>query len=190
MILGAGEVESLRRRRRRRRAWARSWSRSIATPLLLARGRPRKPERILICTAIGEPGKGRHPGGRLARPPPRRDRDSSARDASGSRAAAHRRGRTWSAVSRPCASSRSRAAMPSARRRIPVAGILAELRENPHDVVVIGAGGPRHAGGAARMRLLDPRRARGCRRPPDRGSRRLIPGWTAHYGYSSRYDSA
>src|SRR6202043_236804 len=40
----------------------------VATPLLLARGRPRRPERILICTAIGEPGKADiRAGGWLAR---------------------------------------------------------------------------------------------------------------------------
>lgn len=139
VILGAGEVESLSRRRR-------SWSlgeelaRSIATPLLLARGRPRKPERILICTAIGEPGKADiRAGGWLARrltatatllyvTPPGRAPQALAR--------AH--------LERGVATLRelevrSRYAVREAET--PVAGILAELRENPHDIVVIGAGG-------------------------------------------------
>ncbi|HEY4229964.1 MAG TPA: ATP-binding cassette domain-containing protein [Thermoanaerobaculia bacterium] len=40
----------------------------ITTPLLLVRGRPRRLERILICTAVGEPGKADiRAGGWLAR---------------------------------------------------------------------------------------------------------------------------
>jgi sulfate/thiosulfate transport system ATP-binding protein len=141
VILGAGEVESLRGRGRRRAAsLGEELVRSIATPLLLARGRPRKPERILICTAVGEPGKADvRAGGWLAR-----RLNATA---------------TLLHVTRP-----GRAPAPSARAHLergvatlrelevqsryaireaedPVAGILAELREHPHDVVVLGAGG-------------------------------------------------
>jgi sulfate/thiosulfate transport system ATP-binding protein len=141
VILGAGEVESLRGRGRRRAAsLGEELVRSIATPLLLARGRPRKPERILICTAVGEPGKADvRAGGWLAR-----RLNATA---------------TLLHVTRP-----GRAPAPSARAHLergvatlrelevqsryaireaedPVAGILAELRENPHEVVVLGAGG-------------------------------------------------
>ncbi len=139
VILGAGEVESMRRRRRTTNL-GEDLVRTIATPLLLARGRPRKPERILICTAVGEPGKADvRAGGWLAR----------------------RLGATATLlhVSRP-----GRQPLPAVRAHLergvatlrelevqsryvireadgPVAGILAELQENPHDVVVIGAGG-------------------------------------------------
>ena len=140
VVLGAGEVESMRRRRRRSTALGEELARSVATPLLLARGRPRKPERILICTAVGEPGKADiRAGGWLAR-----RLNATA---------------TLLHVSRP-----GRAPLPMARAHLergvatlrelevqsryaireaedPVSGILAELREHPHDVVVLGSGG-------------------------------------------------
>ena len=138
VIVGAGEVEPVRRRRSTH--LGEELVRSLATPLLLARGRPRKPERILICTAVGEPGKADvRAGGWLAR-----RLNATA---------------TLLHVTRP-----GRAPVPIARAHLergvatlrelevqsryaireaedPVAGILAELRENPHDVVVLGAGG-------------------------------------------------
>ncbi|HEY1435041.1 MAG TPA: ATP-binding cassette domain-containing protein [Thermoanaerobaculia bacterium] len=67
VVVGAGEMES-RRRRGPSPALGEQLAGRIATPLLLARGRPRKPERILICTAVGEPGKADvRAGGWLAR---------------------------------------------------------------------------------------------------------------------------
>ena len=103
---------------RRRRA-SRGAGPLVATPLLLARGRPRKPERILICTAIGEPGKADvRAGGWLAR---RLNAtvDSPPRDAPGPRAVALG-ARASGARRRDAARARGPEPLsPSARRRIP-----------------------------------------------------------------------
>jgi sulfate transport system ATP-binding protein len=137
VVVGAGEVES-RRRRGQSTVLGEELAATIATPLLLARGRPRKPERILICTAVGEPGKADvRAGGWLAR----------------------RLGATVTLlhVTRP-----GHAPPPFVRQHLergvatlrelgvagqssireaegPIEGILAELRERPHDLVVVGA---------------------------------------------------
>jgi len=137
VVVGAGEMES-RRARRGSPELGEELAARIATPLLLARGRPRKVERILICTAVGEPGKADvRAGGWLAR----------------------RLGATVTLlhVTRP-----GREPLPWVRSHLergiatlrelgvtggfsvreaegPIEGILAELREKPHDLVVVGA---------------------------------------------------
>src|SRR4029453_3335570 len=67
VVVGAGEIESLRGLRRSESV-AEELLPSMRIPLLTARGRPKKPESILICTAVGEPGKSDvRAGGWLAR---------------------------------------------------------------------------------------------------------------------------
>ncbi len=109
--------------------------------MILARGRPRRLEKILICTAVGEPGKTDvRAGGWLARrlgasatllhvthpdrtPPPH--------------ARAH--------LERGVATLRElgvRSGFSVRQAENPVGGILAELRSAPYDLLVIGAGGP------------------------------------------------
>jgi sulfate transport system ATP-binding protein len=138
VIVGAGEVESLTRR------GASSLVEELAErtkiPLLAARGRPRKLERILICTAIGEPGKTDvRAGGWLARrlgaavtllyvTPPGRELHPYAR--------AH--------LERGVATLRELGVLSRFSVReseAPVGGILEEMRAEPTDLVVIGAGG-------------------------------------------------
>jgi sulfate transport system ATP-binding protein len=137
LIVGAGEVESMRPRRPQN--LAEELADTITTPMLFARGRPRRPESILICTAVGEPGKADiRAGGWLARrlgatatllhvTPPGRAPHASVR--------AHlERGvvtlRELEVTSRY-----------TVREAVsPIAGILAELRATPHDIVVVGAG--------------------------------------------------
>jgi ABC-type Fe3+/spermidine/putrescine transport system ATPase subunit len=113
----------------------------MTTPLLLVRGRPRRIERILICTAVGEPGKGDiRAGGWLARRLgaavtllhvmiPNRTAVSMAR----------------SHLQRGIATLRELEVNGSASIRegeTPLEGILAELRAQPYDLVVIGAPPP------------------------------------------------
>ena len=123
VIAGAGEVESLEGPPRFRRPRRRASRRSSTIPLIAARGRPRKLERILICTAIGEPGKADvRAGGWLARRLGR-DGDAPPRDAPGTRAAAlragaPREGRRDAARARACIAA-FRSARPSAHRRHP-----------------------------------------------------------------------
>jgi sulfate transport system ATP-binding protein len=140
VIAGAGEVESLKGRR-----GGPSLIEGLAyrtkIPLLAARGRPRRLERILICTAIGEPGKADvRAGGWLAR-------------------------RLGAAVTLLHVTSPGRAPTPFARAHLErgvatlrelgvrsrfsiresddaVGGILEEMRAEPTDLVVVGAGGP------------------------------------------------
>ncbi len=139
VIAGAGEVESLKGRRGSPSLVEELASRT-KIPLLAARGRPRKLERILICTAIGEPGKADvRAGGWLARrlgaavtllhvTPPGRAPQPLAR--------AH--------LERGVATLRE-LGVPSRfsfrESEAPVGGILEEMREQPTDLVVIGAGG-------------------------------------------------
>jgi sulfate transport system ATP-binding protein len=139
VIAGAGEVESMRSRRGSP-SFAEELAAQTAIPLLLARGRPRKLERILICTAIGEPGKTDvRAGGWLAR-------------------------RLGAAVTLLHVTHPDRTPLPYARAHLergvatlrelgvlsrfsvrqaesPVGGILAELRAEPYDLLVVGAGG-------------------------------------------------
>src|SRR5262249_10297362 len=64
VIVGAGDLDP----RLRRTSVAEELLPRMTTPLLLVRGRPRRIERILICTAVGEPGKADiRAGGWLAR---------------------------------------------------------------------------------------------------------------------------
>jgi sulfate transport system ATP-binding protein len=137
VIVGAGEVES-RRGRSQSHGLGEELAERIATPLLLARGRPRKLERILICTAVGEPGKADvRAGGWLARrvgatvtllhitrpglPPPPLVRSHLERGVTTLRELG---------VSGEFSVREADG---------PVEGILAELRERPHDLVVVGA---------------------------------------------------
>jgi sulfate transport system ATP-binding protein len=153
VIVGAGDLDP--RPGRRRANIADELLARIATPLLLVRGRPRRPERILICTAVGEPGKADvRAGGWLARrlnatvtllhvTVPGRTTPPSVQ--------AHlQRGvatlRELEVTSR--SSTRDAAT--------PLEGILAELREEPYDLVVIGtpprgARAPVRGGGVARQ---------------------------------------
>ena len=138
VITGAGEVESLKARR-----GSPEIVEEIAAlsriPLLAARGRPRPLQRILICTAVGEPGKADvRAGGWLARrlgaavtllhvTPPGRSPTTYAR----------------SHLERGVATLRelgvgSRFSIREAEA--PIDGILEEMRAEPTDLVVIGAG--------------------------------------------------
>jgi sulfate transport system ATP-binding protein len=137
VIVGADDVES-RWRRQQSPGLGEDLAARIATPLILARGRPRKLERILICTAVGEPGKADvRAGGWLAR----------RLGATVTLLHVMRPGRTplalvRSHLERGVATLRelevtSRYAVREADS--PIEGILAELREHPHDLVVVGA---------------------------------------------------
>jgi sulfate/thiosulfate transport system ATP-binding protein len=136
VIVGAGELDP--RPGRRRTIFADELLPSIRTPLLLVRGRPRRPERILICTAVGEPGKADvRAGGWLARrlnatvtllhvTVPGRATPPSVQ--------AH--------LQRGVATLRELEVVSRSSIReapTPLEGILAELREEPYDLVVIGA---------------------------------------------------
>jgi len=137
VVAGAGEIEATRRRGQ---PWAlgEELAGRVAIPLLLARGLPRKLERILVCTAVGEPGKADvRAGGWLAR-------------RLGAKV-------TLLHVTRP-----DHTPLPLVHTHLergiatlrelgvagtfsvreadsPIAGILGELREEPHDLVVVGA---------------------------------------------------
>jgi len=113
----------------------------IKTPLLLVRGRPRRFERILICTAVGEPGKADiRAGGWLAR---RLNATVTLLHVTIS-------GRTMPALvhahlTRGVATLRELEVKgrPSLREAAtPLEGILAELRSEPYDLVVTGAPPP------------------------------------------------
>jgi len=138
VIAGAGEVESLKGRRGSP-GLVEEVAEMSKIPLIAARGRPRKLERILICTAIGEPGKADvRAGGWLARrlgaavtllhvTPPGRAPQRYAQ--------AH--------LERGVATLRelgvhSRFSVREADA--PIDGILEEMRAEPTDLVVIGAG--------------------------------------------------
>ena len=113
----------------------------IATPLILARGRPRKPERVLICTAVGEPGKADiRAGGWLAR---RLGAEATLLHAA--RPGSKPQPIVQSHLERGVATLRelevpSRFAVREAES--PIGAILAELQEHPHDIVVVGAPPP------------------------------------------------
>ncbi len=143
VIVGAGEMET-RWGRHQSPGLGEDLAAAIKTPLVLARGRPRSPRRILICTAVGEPGKADvRAGGWLARrlgaevtllhvTLPDRTPLPFVR----------------SHLERGVATLRelevaSRFSMRAAES--PIEGILAELREAPYDLIVVG--GP---SGAAR----------------------------------------
>jgi len=139
LIAGAGELASMRGRRSAP-SFAEDLAAQTTIPLLLARGRPRRIERILICTAIGEPGKTDvRAGGWLAR-------------------------RLGASVTLLHVTHPDRTPLPFARAHLergiatlrelgvpssfsvrqdetPLGGILAELRAEPYDLLVVGAGG-------------------------------------------------
>jgi sulfate/thiosulfate transport system ATP-binding protein len=139
VIAGAGEVESLKNRRGSP-GLVEELAGRTKIPLLAARGRPRKLERILICTAIGEPGKADvRAGGWLARrlgaavtllhvTPPGREPQPYARLHLDRGVVTLRELGVQSRISVRQSDS-------------PVEGILEEMREHPTDLVVIGAGG-------------------------------------------------
>jgi len=138
VIVGAGELESLRRGRTRSPGLGEMLAARIRTPLLLARGRPRKIERILICTAVGEPGKADvRAGGWLAR----------RLGAKVTLLHVTRPGHPMlplvrSHLERGVATLRDLGVAGSFSVRgeeSPVAGILGELQAEPHDLVVVGA---------------------------------------------------
>ncbi|HEY2797557.1 MAG TPA: ATP-binding cassette domain-containing protein [Thermoanaerobaculia bacterium] len=113
----------------------------ITTPLLLVRGRPRRLERILICTAVGEPGKADiRAGGWLAR----------RLNATVTLLHVTIPGRTMPALvhahlTRGVATLRELEVKGKASLReaaTPLEGILAELRSEPYDLVVTGAPPP------------------------------------------------
>ena len=139
VVAGAGELASMRGRRSSP-SFAEELAAQTTIPLLLARGRPRRIQRILICTAVGEPGKTDvRAGGWLAR-------------------------RLGAAVTLLHVTHPDRTPLPFARAHLergiatlrelgvrsrfsvrqdetPLGGILAELRAEPYDLLVVGAGG-------------------------------------------------
>jgi hypothetical protein len=138
VIVGAGEVASLRGRTRRRAPeLAEEIALETSIPLLAVRGRPRAFTTILICTAIGEPGKSDvRAGGWLAR----------RTNATATLLHVSRPGRAT-----PFADEHLDRGVSTVRElgvtgqwamreaEDPVEGILGFLRENPHDLVVVGA---------------------------------------------------
>jgi len=139
VVVGAGELESLRGRSRSP-GLGEMLAARIRTPLLLARGRPRKIERILICTAVGEPGKADvRAGGWLAR----------RLGAKVTLLHVTRPGHPTlplvrSHLERGVATLRDLGVAGSFSVRgdgSPVEGILGELQAQPHDLVVVGASG-------------------------------------------------
>jgi ABC-type Fe3+/spermidine/putrescine transport system ATPase subunit len=138
VVTGAGEVASLRGRARKRSPdLAEELALSTSIPFLAVRGRPRRFEKVLICTAIGEPGKADvRAGGWLAR---RMNATTTLLHVS-------RPGKTT-----PFADAHLERGVSTVRElgvtgrwalresEDPVEGILAFLRENPHDLVVVGA---------------------------------------------------
>ena len=137
VVVGAGEVESRRGRREPPRLGEVLAGR-IRTPLLLARGRPRRIEKILICTAVGEPGKSDiRAGGWLAR----------RLGAGVTLLHVVRPGQTPLPMvpihlERGVATLRELGVAGTHCMRTaesPVEGILGLLRESPHDLVVVGA---------------------------------------------------
>jgi len=137
VVIGAGEVESRRGRREPPRLGEVLAGR-IRTPLLLARGRPRRIEKILICTAVGEPGKSDiRAGGWLAR----------RLGAGVTLLHVVRPGQTPLPMvpihlERGVATLRELGVAGTHCMRTaesPVEGILGLLRESPHDLVVVGA---------------------------------------------------
>ena len=120
-----------------RRCVAEELALETSIPLLAVRGRPREPERILVCTAIGEPGKSDvRAGGWLAR----------RMNASATLLHVGRPGQAT-----PFADTHLERGVSTLRElgvtgrwamrddEDPVDGILGFLRDNPHDLVVVGA---------------------------------------------------
>jgi len=136
VLVGAGEIEASRRRGQSE--LGEELVSRISTPLLLARGRPRKLERILICTAVGEPGKADvRAGGWLAR---RLGATVTLLHVSGAAPMPLPLVRTH--LERGIATLRElgvAGAFSVREAEAPIEGILAELRERPHDLVVVGA---------------------------------------------------
>jgi len=139
VIVGAGDIDP--KPGLRRSSLVDELLERMTTPLLLVRGRPRRFERILICTAVGEPGKADiRAGGWLAR----------RLNATASLLHVTIPGRTMPALvhahlTRGVATLRELEVKgrPVLREAdSPIEGILAELRGEPYDLVVIGAPAP------------------------------------------------
>jgi len=111
-------------------------------PVLVAKGDRTEIRRILICTAAGEPGKGDvREGGRLAR---RLGAEVTLLYVA--KSADRVTSLTQKHLDRAAATLKSIDVEPEVRVRnasTPLAGILAETREGDHDLIVIGAHGPR-----------------------------------------------
>jgi sulfate transport system ATP-binding protein len=137
VVTGAGEVASMQRGRRRGPQLAEELALSTTIPMLAVRGRPRRFEKILICTAIGEPGKSDvRAGGWLAR------RMNAA--ATLLHVARPGRATPYAAehLERGVSTLRELGVAGSSAIREDeeaVDGIVAFLREAPHDLVVLGA---------------------------------------------------
>jgi sulfate transport system ATP-binding protein len=139
VIVGAGDSDP--RPALRRSSLVDELLERATTPLLLVRGRPRRFERILICTAVGEPGKADvRAGGWLAR----------RLNATVTLLHVTIPGRTMPALvhahlTRGVATLRELEVKgrPALRESdSPIEGILAELRAEPYDLIVIGAPAP------------------------------------------------
>jgi ABC-type Fe3+/spermidine/putrescine transport system ATPase subunit len=160
VIVGAGEVASLRGRTRKRAPeLAEELALSTSIPLLAVRGRPRPFTSILICTAVGEPGKSDvRAGGWLAR------RTNATATLLHVRRPGHATPYADAHLDRGVSTVRELGVTGRWAMREdedPVAGILAFLRDNPHDLVVVGAPS-RHLRLPARGETITTRVLREC----------------------------
>jgi nucleotide-binding universal stress UspA family protein len=111
-------------------------------PVLVVKGERTQIERVLICTAAGEPGKSDvREGGRLAR-----RLGAAVTLLYVAREPGELSPVTQNHLDRAAATLKSmdvEANVQIKRAPTPVAGIMSEAREGDHDLIVIGAHGPR-----------------------------------------------
>lgn len=120
-------------------------------PVLIAKGERTRLERVLICTAAGEPGKSDvRVGGRLARRLGAKVTLLYVARGSGEVSPLARGHLDRAAATLKAIDVESEVRIRSAAT--PIAGILAEAAEGDHDLIVIGAHGPRSR---ARFKLND-----------------------------------